>query len=133
MTIGQATVTAGWIWMISGIVLGMLIGLRAESTEWAGGYDSLRRRAMRLAHISAIALPLLAILYGSHIDSLILATGWKMIGAFLMMGGMMLMPIVCLATSVVNPAKYLFPLPATSILAALVIMAWGQLLTLLGT
>ena len=35
----------GWCGMIGGAVLGMAIGLRAESRDWAGGYGSFRRQA----------------------------------------------------------------------------------------
>jgi hypothetical protein len=55
---------AGWIGMLLGAVLGMAFGLRADSREWAGGYGSFRRQALRLGHIAAFALGIINVLYG---------------------------------------------------------------------
>ena len=113
--------------MILGVVMGMLMGLRAESSEWAGGYDSLKRRALRLGHISAIALSLLNIVYGYSLGEAVLPDVWKIAGGCLMILGAFLMPLVCVGTAYVNRVKYLFPIPASAVGAALVIMAVGQL------
>jgi hypothetical protein len=37
----------GWGEMILGTLPGMAFGLRAESRDWAGGYGSFRRQALR--------------------------------------------------------------------------------------
>ena len=37
----------------------------AESRDWAGGYGSFQRQALRLAHIAAFALGIINVLYGS--------------------------------------------------------------------
>ena len=61
----ECNILAGWGGMILGALLGMAYGLRAESREWAGGYGSFRRQALRLAHIAAFALGMINVLYGS--------------------------------------------------------------------
>jgi energy-converting hydrogenase Eha subunit E len=127
----QINITFGWCWMIVGVVAGMLIGLRAESVHWAGGYDSLKRRALRLAHISAIALSLLNIVYGYSLGEAELTETWKVAGSSLMILGALLMPLVCLGTAFFNPVKYLFPIPASAVGAALVIMAAGHVRSIL--
>lgn len=115
--------------MVTGVVLGMILGLHAESSEWAGGYASLKRRALRLGHISAIALPALCVLYGANLDSTALTPSLKTVGCWLMLVGAFSMPLVCIGTAFVNRVKFLFPIPATSVLLGLIIMLWGQIQT----
>ena len=45
----ECNILAGWGGMILGSLLGMAFGLRAESRDWAGGYGSFQRQALRLA------------------------------------------------------------------------------------
>lgn len=117
----------GWCGMIGGAVLGMTIGLRAESRDWAGGYGSFRRQALRLAHIAAFALGIINVLYGTWTEGLRQLPIWAgRTGCVAMMAGGLLMPCVCLAAAWHRRLKYLFPIPATCVLAALVIQAWGS-------
>jgi len=122
-------IVAGWCGMAAGALLGMILGLRAESGTWAGGYDSFRRRALRLAHIAALALGIINVLYGAHAAGLDRLPDWAArTGCAAMIAGGALMPLVCLAAAWRRPLKVLFPIPATCVLAALVIQAWGWLL-----
>ena len=66
----DCNILAGWAGMILGALLGMAFGLRAESRDWAGGYGSFRRQALRLAHIAAFALGIINVLYGSSTRAL---------------------------------------------------------------
>ena len=61
----DCNILVGWVGMILGALLGMAFGLRAESRDWAGGYGSFQRQALRLAHIAAFALGMINVLYGS--------------------------------------------------------------------
>ena len=118
----------GWCGMIAGASLGMTFGLWAESREWAGGYGSFRRQAMRLAHVAAFALGMINILYGLCADGLHSVPPWAArTGSLAMIVGGLLMPLVCLAAAWRRPFRYLFPIPASCILAALVVQAWGWL------
>ncbi len=112
--------------MIVGAILGMVFGMWAESRQWAGGYDGFRRQSMRLAHIAAFALGIINVLYGSVTRGLGALPPWAAdAGAIAMIAGGALMPLVCLAAAWRRPLKYLFPLPATCVLAAVAIQAWG--------
>ncbi len=113
--------------MIVGALLGMVFGMRAESREWAGGYGSFRRQALRLAHIAAFAMGIInIILYGSVTAGLNALPPWaSLTGSVAMISGGALMPAVCLAVSWRQPLKYLFPLPASCVLVALLLQAWG--------
>ena len=116
----------GWCGMVAGAVLGMIIGLWAESRDWAGGYGSFRRQALRLAHVAAFALGIINVLYGTCTLGLRQLPMWAgRAGCVAMMAGGVLMPLLCLAAAWRRSLKYLFPIPATCVLAALVIQAWG--------
>ena len=122
----DCNILAGWGGMILGTLLGMAFGLRAESREWAGGYGSFQRQALRLAHIAAFALGMINVLYGLSTRGLDLLPPWAMLsGSVAMIAGGVLMPAVCLAVAWRPSWKFLFPLPASCVLAALAVQAWG--------
>jgi hypothetical protein len=117
---------AGWCGMIVGALFGMIFGMRAESREWAGGYGGFRRQAMRLAHIAAFALGIINIVYGSLTAGLNAVPAWASVtGSVSMICGGVLMPAVCLGAAWRRPLKYLFPVPASCVLIAVTIQAWG--------
>jgi hypothetical protein len=119
-------ILVGWVGMILGALLGMAFGLRAESRDWAGGYGSFQRQALRLAHIAAFALGMINVLYGSCTRGLDLLLPWVAAsGSVAMIAGGLLMPAVCLAAACYRPLKLLFPLPASCVLVALTVQAWG--------
>lgn len=126
----QWNMVAGWCGMILGALLGMTIGLRAESRDWAGGYGAFQRQALRLAHIAAFALGIINIVYGLSVGALAGLPQWAGVaGPLAMIVGAFLMPAVCLLAAWRRPFKYLFPLPASCVLVALAIQAWGWLFT----
>ena len=66
------------------------------------------------------------VLYGSSTRGLdLLPPSVAAIGSITMIAGGLLMPAVCLAAAWRRPLKLLFPLPATCVLVALMIQAWG--------
>jgi hypothetical protein len=122
----DCNILVGWAGMILGTLLGMAFGLRAESRDWAGGYGSFRRQALRLAHVAAFALGMINVLYGLSARGLDLLPPWAVVtGSLAMIAGGLLMPTVCLAVAWRRPLKILFPLPASCVLVALTLQAWG--------
>jgi hypothetical protein len=126
MIMHDCNILVGWAGMTLGALLGMAFGLRAESRGWAGGYGSFQRQALRLAHVAAFALGMINVLYGSSTRGLDLLPPWAVVtGSLAMIVGGLLMPAVCLAAAWKRPLKVLFPLPASCILIALMLQAWG--------
>jgi uncharacterized protein YacL len=121
----------GWSTMILGIVTGSLLGMFAFDGPFpapAGmeDYSSLVRRMLRLAHIAFVALPLITIVYGGHIDGAQLPERWKKMGVYSMVFGMIGVPVFLILASLVwLPFKYFEVAPVTGVLAALCIMARG--------
>lgn len=130
--IGSVNIALGWTFMIVGIVMGSLMGLFAFSgpLKPPPGYESysaLPRRMMRLAHIAFVALPMISIQYGVHIDAAVLSDQWKWIGCISMIVAMIGVPVLLIAASFYNPIKYLEVIPVSSIFVALGVIAWGWL------
>ena len=112
----------GWALVLSGFLSGAAIGLFFHRPDFLGGYDSFRRRLVRLGHIAQVALGLLNVLYGISLwpaESL-----WQAQAASwcFMIGGVS-MPAVCFLTAWKEPFRRLFAIPV----AALVLGAFFTL------
>src|SRR5882762_3525993 len=52
----HSNLVIAWIWILLGFFSGMLQGMFFNRENWLGGYNSLKRRLYRLAHISFFGL-----------------------------------------------------------------------------
>jgi hypothetical protein len=104
----------GWGLLLSGFVTGALIGLYFHQPEFLGGYNSFRRRIVRLGHISQAALGMLNILYG--ISPWPEGSLWEAEAASVcfMIGGLT-MPTVCFLTGWKEQFRHLFFVPVTAL------------------
>jgi len=132
MAIGAANIVLGWSFMVVGIVMGSVMGVYAfngplKPPPGHESYASLPRRMMRLAHIAFVALPVISILYGSHIDGANLSDSLKRFGSYAMIVGMIGVPTLLIGASFYNPIKYAEVIPVSAVLAALVIISWGYI------
>ena len=125
MTAGQINVLFGWCWLGIGLVFGLIMGLRAEGENWLGGYASLKRRYLRLAHVAFIALSTINILFGKELASIALSGSVKDIGSALMIFGAAGVPITCISAAFFRKIKYFLPLPASAVLVGVVIIVVG--------
>lgn len=129
--IGLLCVSWGWATMVLGILSGSALGMFAFAGPFPPpkgweDYTSLTRRMVRLAHIAFVALPIICILYGNHIDAAALSQDMKILGSRLMIFGMIGVPVLLiLAGAFWLPFKYLEVLPVSAVLVALCIMAYG--------
>jgi hypothetical protein len=111
--------------MCVGLLAGMLLGLRAEGENWLGGYASVARRYLRLAHVAFIALSLINILYGKELGTINLPDYLKNIGSTLMIFGAAGVPITCISAAFIRKTKYFLPLPASAVLIGAFILVIG--------
>ncbi len=118
----------GWLWISLGLASGAVLGLFFHRADWLGGYDSYRRRLVRLGHISFFGLGILNVLYSLTAYRLsdkgldLRLTSWSMI-----VGGIA-MPLCCGLTAWRAALKPIFIVPVASLL----IGAVGLTLALLG-
>ncbi|MDO8577662.1 MAG: hypothetical protein Q7R50_00580 [Dehalococcoidales bacterium] len=122
---GQINVIFGWAWMCVGLILGLILGLRAERDQWLGGYDSLTRRYLRLGHIAFIALSIINILYGKELGSTDIPPYVITAGSPLLIFGAAGVPVTCVIAAFFRKAKYFLPLPAISLLVGIGILVIG--------
>lgn len=134
--VGNLNITFGWVWMNLGFLSGLLMGLKAEQfglntlavgPTWLDGYGSVPRRLIRLGHIAFIMLPLINIVFGAHIDATPLTLAWKQTASYALVFGAVGVPVLCFVAAFYRPAKVLLGLPASAVLVANLIIAWGFL------
>ncbi len=125
MISGQINILFGWAWMCIGFVSGMTLGLWAEGEQWLGGYASVTRRYLRLAHVAFIALSVINILYGKELGSVALPNHIKNIGSALMIFGAAGVPLACISAAFFRKTRYFLPLPALAVLIGTIILVIG--------
>ena len=125
MIAGEINILFGWAWMCVGFLSGMILGLRAEGEQWLGGYASLTRRYLRLAHVAFVALSIINILYGKELGTIDLPNHFKNIGSALMIFGAAGVPLACISAAFLRKTRYLLPVPATAVLIGVIILLIG--------
>ncbi len=127
MILGEINILFGWAWMCVGFVSGMTLGMWAEGEKWLGGYASVTRRYLRLAHVAFIALSVINILYGKELGSPDIPIYVKSIGSPLMIFGAVGVPLACISAAFFRKAKYFLPLPALALLIGTAILVIGMI------
>lgn len=115
----------GWAWITLGFISGMLMGLRFYREDWLGGYDSWRRRLVRLGHIATVALGILNVLFALTARYVPLAA-WELrtVSIAFVIGGVT-MPIVCGLAAWRQNLRQLFVVPVASLLTAGITLTVG--------
>jgi hypothetical protein len=82
-------------------ISGALIGLRFHHEDWLGGYQSFRRRLLRLGHIAFFGLGFLNIFFALCFDNILVglrgepSTYLAYAAALMLASGAVTMPLVC--------------------------------------
>ena len=112
-----ANLYCGWIAILIGLVAGAAIGTFFHREAWLGGYDSWRRRMLRLVHISLVGTGLLNVAFALSCQSLGLDPA-PQVASLLFVVGAVTMPAVCLLSAWVRAARHLFFIPVLSLVLA---------------
>jgi len=109
----------GWALVLGAFVTGAGIGLFIHREDFLGGYQSYRRRLLRLGHIALAALGMLNVLFA--------LTPWLMPAAAtcFIVGGIS-MPVVCFLSAWQEKCRHLFCVPVVSLVVAVVMMLIGR-------
>ena len=83
----------GWTSILLAFATGAIIGLFFYKDDWLGGYNSFRRRILRLGHIAQAALGMMNVVAGNSQ----IATGvdYPLLAQWALVVGGISMPVVC--------------------------------------
>lgn len=107
---------AGWFGFLAGALSGAAIGLFFHREEWLGGYNSFRRRLLRLGHIACFGLGLINLAFALTVTRSSAAAG---LASPLLVAGLILMPLVCFLSAARPGFRRLFFLPVGAVLGGL--------------
>jgi hypothetical protein len=122
MILHPANFLAGWTLVLAGFVSGAGLGLFFHRDDFWGGYESFRRRIVRLGHIALVALGMLNVLLSVAVPS---DTRFARASSMLMILGGIAMPAVCFLTGWRQPFRHLFFIPVLSLVAAVIFILLG--------
>lgn len=127
--IGELNLFAGWIGFLAGVISGAVIGMFFHRDEWMGGYDSFRRRMVRLGHISFFGLGILNVLFGLTLGTARFEGEWLQAASWSMVAGALTMPACCFLSAWRKPFRHLFFIPVSSLFAGIAVLlgTWRHL------
>lgn len=105
----------GWGLILTAFITGALIGLFFHREAFLGGYDSFRRRLVRLGHIALAALGMMNVLYSVAAPG---GTRSDPRASFAFAIGGVAMPLVCFLTAWKPLFRHLFFLPVSALVIA---------------
>lgn len=118
-----ANYAAAWIGIFLGGVAGAIQGLFFHHRNWLGGYGSWPRRMLRLGHISLVAIGFVNLGFALTVSVLSLSEGlfWP---SRLLIVAAVTMPVLCYLSAFEDRFRYLFFIPAVSLITAAGLTAW---------
>lgn len=117
-----------WVGMLIGAIVGALSGLFFHKQEWFGGYDSWRRRMLRLGHISLFGIAFINVAFVFTVSYLDIVN-YVVLPSRLLIIGAVTMPLICFLSAYKKFFRHLFFIPVVSIIAAMVIFVIGGMLS----
>jgi hypothetical protein len=107
----------GWGLILTAFLTGAILGLLFYRDDFLGGYASFRRRIFRLGHIALAALGMINILYSVSSVALEPSPRTRVASFGFIIGGVT-MPAVCFLTSWRASYRYLFFIPVSALIIA---------------
>ena len=118
---------AAWAGMLLGGMAGATLGLFFQNENWLGGYGSWSRRMLRLGHISFFGIGFINLAFALSADALSIEKA-LIVPSTLFLIGAVGMPLVCYLSAVKDLFRFLFFIPALSVIAGIAIFLWSMLL-----
>lgn len=114
----------GWLMVLAAFVTGALMGLNFHREDFLGGYNSFRRRLVRLGHIALAAIGLMNVVFS--LSPWPAAGTWPSQAASLcfVVGGAA-MPMVCFLCAWRVRFRHLFAVPVLALMLAVVFTLMG--------
>ncbi len=126
MDLARINLIAGWASMVAGALSGAGLGLFFHQDQWLGGYQSFRRRLLRLGHIAFFGLGILNVLFALSVAAAPIAHARFASVAFVV--AVIAMPACCFLTAWRRGFRHLFPVPVAAVLCGLggLLIGWTR-------
>jgi hypothetical protein len=109
----------GWLLVLAAFATGAVLGLSFHREEFLGGYNSFRRRLIRLGHIALAALGLMNVIFSlSPWPPPATWTGAAASLCFVVGGAAM--PVACFLTAWREPFRHVFAVPVVALMLAVI-------------
>lgn len=117
---------AGWCAFVAGAASGAGLGLFFNRADFLGGYDSWRRRLLRLGHIACFGMGMLNILFALSLRAQPLGAGFEAWASGAWIVALATMPVCCGLAAWRQPLRHLFPIPVAATLVGVftVLLGW---------
>lgn len=119
-------ITFGLIWIVVGLAVGAPMARAFFEPGWLGGYGSLERRLLRLAHVAFVALGLLNVVFGIALQSHAISAPAESLACTALAGGALLMPLFLLAAMRLRAVLWALPIPFLLVFGGTVGLAIGR-------
>lgn len=106
----------GWSSILAAFATGAVIGLFFYREDFLGGYNSFRRRILRLGHIAQAALGMMNVLAG--VDQLQRELAYPELAQWGLVVGGFSMPLVCFLSAWRPGFRHWFFVPVTALVTA---------------
>lgn len=123
----ELNLVLAWAGIVAGIAGGFLLGLNFHRENWLGGYSSLRRRLLRLAHISMFGLAIINLLFYFTVRAVAMPPGLLQTASWGFGIGAVTMPLCCVLMAGDVRWRSGFAVPVLSLLVAAGATLWGVL------
>lgn len=110
----MVNLTTAWIGILAGFIFGAVLGVFFYKEDWLGGYDSWKRRMLRLGHISFFGIAIVNMFFFYTCQYLNL--GQAHITSVLFVIASVTMPLVCILSAVNQRYRHLFFIPVFSLI-----------------
>jgi hypothetical protein len=117
----------GWIFVLGGLVMGLVMGFKFQREDWLGGYGAFPRRMVRLAHVALVALGIINIQFSQSAPRLNLSPALAGLASFAFMAAAVLMPACCLWMAARRRHFEIFAAPVVCLAAGLILTIGGLL------
>ena len=106
-----------WLWILSGFVSGMVLGLFFHHENWLGGYGCFKRRMYRLGHISFFGLGAVNLLFWLTLQQIPQPGPLTGMASWAFMVGAITMPVACVVMAHFPRMHLIFAVPVISLIA----------------
>ena len=117
----------GWISVLGGLAMGLVIGMKFQREDWLGGYTAFPRRMVRLAHVAMVALGMLNIQFAQSAERMNLSLGVAEAASLAFIAAAVLMPACCLWMAFRRGRFEIFAAPISCLAAGLILTIGGLL------